>query len=291
MPVYPSFDIAHLAANKLPDNILNADKFKTYLSDNPHLKVPHTHLFYHIVFFTKGSGEHTIDFVRFPVRKGMIYFMRPGQIHHWQFKGDVDGFIVNFSADFFNRLFFDGKLIEQFPVLGLDINKQVVQLSKRQQLLVEEKFESIVNERSGNLASSPIMIATLLLQILILACIDLPDNEPISEGNNRSRLLRDFQELIERNYLQMRLPKEYAPLLFVTPHQLNTICKERLGASAGEVIRNRVLLEAKRLLINFDLPIGEIANRLNFPDHSYFVKFFKKYTAITPESFRKKNYK
>jgi AraC-like DNA-binding protein len=60
-----------------------------------------------------------------------------------------------------------------------------------------------------------------------------------------------------------------------------------LGISAGEVIRNRVLLEAKRLLINLDLNIAEIGYRLNFNDNSYFTKFFKKYTGQLPEEFRK----
>jgi AraC-like DNA-binding protein len=61
-----------------------------------------------------------------------------------------------------------------------------------------------------------------------------------------------------------------------------------LGLSAGEVIRNRTLLEAKRLLTNPRLNISEIAFNLNFSDNSYFTKFFKKIEGITPEEFRKK---
>jgi len=60
-----------------------------------------------------------------------------------------------------------------------------------------------------------------------------------------------------------------------------------LGKSAGEVIRDRVILEAKRLLVNLDLTITNIAGKLNFADNSYFTKFFKKYTGQTPEDFRK----
>jgi AraC family transcriptional activator of pobA len=60
-----------------------------------------------------------------------------------------------------------------------------------------------------------------------------------------------------------------------------------LGIPAGEVIRNRIALEAKRLLINNDLTVQEIAGQLNFADNSYFTKFFKKQVGITPEEFRK----
>jgi AraC-like DNA-binding protein len=64
-----------------------------------------------------------------------------------------------------------------------------------------------------------------------------------------------------------------------------------LGISAGELIRDRILLEAKRLLINLDLTISEIAYQLNFSDNSYFTKFFKKYTGQKPDEFRKSNIK
>ncbi|PTS97440.1 AraC family transcriptional regulator, partial [Pedobacter sp. HMWF019] len=75
----------------------------------------------------------------------------------------------------------------------------------------------------------------------------------------------------------------------ITPNHLNALCNDLLGKSAGEIIRERVILEAKRLLINLDLSVAEIAERLNFSDQSYFIKFFKKYEEITPEKFRKHN--
>ena len=167
----------------------------------------------------------------------------------------------------------------------------MVRLNKKTQLSVQEKFETIISEQSGNEESAPLMIATILMQMLVEVCRSIPQDENVQEPGTKNAILRDFQLLIERHFVQMKLPNEYAALLFITPHQLNAVCKEGLGIAAGEVIRNRVLLEAKRLLINFDLPIGEISDRLNFPDHSYFVKFFKKYTSITPEAFRRSNYK
>jgi len=60
-----------------------------------------------------------------------------------------------------------------------------------------------------------------------------------------------------------------------------------VGLQAGEIIRNRVILEAKRLLTNPQLTITEIALELNFNDNSYFTKFFRKTEEVTPEEFRK----
>jgi AraC-like DNA-binding protein len=100
-------------------------------------------------------------------------------------------------------------------------------------------------------------------------------------------LLQSFRKLIDQNFNTLRLPKDYAALLYITPNHLNALCNDMLGIPAGEVIRNRVILEAKRLLVNLDLTVTAIADKLNFADNSYFTRFFKKYTGQTPEEFRK----
>ncbi len=100
-------------------------------------------------------------------------------------------------------------------------------------------------------------------------------------------VLLNFRKLLNQHFFEKRLPKEYAAMLYVTTYYLNSICKDLLGKSAGEVIRDRILLEAKRLLVNGDISISEIAYRLNFKDTSYFTKFFKNYTGKTPKEFRK----
>jgi AraC-like DNA-binding protein len=100
-------------------------------------------------------------------------------------------------------------------------------------------------------------------------------------------VLRNFQKLIDLHYKEKKLTKDYAALLYVTPNHLNALSKDVTGHSAGELIRNRVLLEAKRLLVNAEMNVSQIADELEFADNSYFSKFFKKYVGVTPEVFRK----
>ena len=113
--------------------------------------------------------------------------------------------------------------------------------------------------------------------------------DPIERGANRINhtLLHNFMDLIEIHFRSLKLPKDYAALLYITPNHLNAVTKEQLGYSAGELIRNRVLLEAKRLLVVKNYSIAEIAYELNFSDASYFTKFFKKAVGCTPEDFKK----
>ncbi|KAA5535170.1 helix-turn-helix domain-containing protein [Taibaiella lutea] len=270
--------------------MLNVDHFKIYLSKNPHLKVVHKHSFYHLVYFTEGSGSHTIDFESFPVKKGMIYFMRPGQVHQWNFKGNVDGFIINFSPLFISRYLHAG-IMEQFSFFNGYATDQVKVLDAIHRKEAEALFEAILKEKELELRQSPLMIASLLIQLFIAVQRSVADAKPeIARPNYNTTILRSFQSLIEKHFLELKLPKDYAALLHVTPSQLNAICKEQLDVSAGELIRNRIILEAKRLLVNFELSVNFIALELNFPDASYFVKFFKKYVGSTPDVFRKQQF-
>ncbi|MHA4808679.1 helix-turn-helix domain-containing protein [Flavitalea flava] len=177
--------------------------------------------------------------------------------------------------------------LEKFSFFSDHSPEQVVQLNPANQLLVTELFEKILNEAGQPKDHSVDMLLTLFLQLFILvgrqASAGRFDNQP----KPGVLVLQNFRKLVEQQYMKMKLPKEYAGLLNVTPNYLNALCQDVLGISAGEVIRERILLEAKRLLVNASLGIGEIAYQLNFQDNSYFTKFFKKYAGMTPEEFRK----
>jgi AraC-like DNA-binding protein len=126
-----------------------------------------------------------------------------------------------------------------------------------------------------------------LLQLLIMVSRYVPETNTQQPVQYNSLLMRNFRQLIEKNYKEKKLTKEYAAMLYVTPNHLNALSKDVTGLSAGELIRDRILLEAKRLLINAQINISQIAAELGFIDNSYFTKFFKKYVGFTPEIFRK----
>ncbi len=111
---YPTFSICNLVSNKLSKDLFNADKFEGYLINNPPIKNIHKHSFYHLVYFTKGKGVHTIDFTNYAIEAGCIYFMIPGQVHHWKFEEDeVEGYVINFSDIFFDNQQPDGSYVKK----------------------------------------------------------------------------------------------------------------------------------------------------------------------------------
>lgn len=290
---YPVFDICNITTNRLPNDLFNVDRFHGYVKNNPHIQKVHKHSFYHFVLFTAGTGTHILDFESYPIKEGIIYFMRPNQAHQWIFEGEVDGYIINFSDTFFDQLAIGSSILDNFPFFNLFSSTQVLELDADSLKKVKQIFEEILKEvetRRDN-EQTTIMIISYLFQIFVIATRNLKQHTTTYSPNNyNSVLIKKFMELIEENFRTVRLPKDYASMLYITSNHLNFICQEQVKTSAGELIRNRVLLEAKRLLVNFELSISGIALDLNFFDTSYFVKFFKKYTGLTPEAFRKQYY-
>jgi AraC family transcriptional activator of pobA len=282
---FPVYDICSLSQFKQEDILIS--RFAPYLQVHKNLHLAHKHTFYHLVLFTEGSGRHTIDFTSFPVKPFHIYFMVPGQVHSWAFEGKADGYIINFSAAFFQSLLLKPDYLEQFPFFSGSVADAVIDLPAALHLKVLELFEELVQESETAPRLALDMVRALMLQLFILVGRLSFEKLPVQVSAYNYTLLKNFQQLIEKNFSTLKLPKLYAELLYITPNHLNALCNNILGISAGEVIRRRITLEAQRLLINKELTISEIAYRLNFADNSYFTKFFKKQTGLTPEEFRK----
>lgn len=219
--------------------------------------------------------------------------MRPDQVHKWVFEGEVDGYVINFSATFFDQLAIGSSILDNFPFFNLFSSEQVLELDAPSLSKVSALFEEILKEVDSQHEYNQmlIMISSYLLQLFVIAARNTKNNTvAYSRNNYNAVLLKKFMELIEEHFREIRLPKDYASMLYVTSSHLNFICQEQVKTSAGELIRKRVLLEAKRLLVNFEMTISGIALELNFFDTSYFIKFFKKHTGLTPEAFRKQYY-
>lgn len=282
----PLYDICSLSDINQDDILIS--RFAPYLDTHKNLFATHRHSFYHLVLFTDGAGTHTIDFETFDVRARQIYFMIPGQVHSWNFEGFTDGYIINFSASFIQSYILQHGYLDSFSFFNGNLADAVINLPIDTYAAIQPLFEAILAEAARPATQTSDMIRLLMIQIFIR--VNRISQNPVLNGNlsYNQTLLKNFKNLIEHHYTDVKLPKDYAALLYITPNHLNAVCKDLMGVSAGELIRNRVMLEAKRMLTNPQLSISEISLKLNFSDNSYFTKFFKKLEDVTPEEFRKK---
>ncbi|WP_247235645.1 helix-turn-helix transcriptional regulator [Telluribacter sp. SYSU D00476] len=282
----PLIDLSNLSIMDQTEVLLH--RFGEYLEQHqknlPHV---HRHSFYHIVFFTEGAGTHTIDFENFTAQPFQVYFMIPGQVHSWNFQGQVDGYVVNFTDSFFHSFLHKPDYLDTFSFFSGVAREGVINLASGDGEQVLANFEKALAQYQSEQPLKWDMIRILLLELFILIdqkkTLSLPQTLP----HHHFILLKNYQKLIDKKYLTLRRPREYADLLHITPSHLNAICQEQTGQSAGELIRHRILLEAKRMLVNLDLSVTQVGYLLNFNDNSYFIKFFKKQVGLTPEDFRK----
>lgn len=281
----PVYDICTIDRSVHPDLLI--DRFGNYLEKHyTNLSRPHRHTFYHLVLFTEGKGYHTIDFSRFTVKPYQVYFMAPGQVHSWHFDGKADGYIIHFGAGFFGTFLQNANYILHFDFFNGNSEDGVHNIPLNIQPQIRKLFDSLLEEQQGSKNMDLIRILMLELFIRIDRCCVNKKTKNIS--HQKLLTLHHFKQLIEKHYRLIRLPKEYAELMYITPNHLNALCQDLAGKSAGELIRDRIILEAKRLLTNADMGITEIAYDLNFQDNSYFTRFFRKHTELTPEQFRKR---
>jgi AraC family transcriptional regulator, transcriptional activator of pobA len=284
----PVYDICNIDQSSAQRGLM-IQRFSTYLEKHyQNLHHPHKHSFYHFVLFTKGKGSHTIDFEKFSVKPFQIYFMIPGQVHSWHFDGDVDGYIVHFNETLFTTFLQNGQYLERFPFFSGNSKDGVCQLPVQVHDRIVFLFQSMLEEVKESKELNIDMIRVRLLELFITIERHCAGKKDKSIPQQKLILLKNFKQLIDKHFRTFRLPKEYAEVLYITPNHLNALSQDLLGKTAGDVIRDRVLLEAKRLLTNADMTVTEIAYDLNFQDNSYFNRFFKKYTGTTPEEFRKK---
>lgn len=261
-----------------------ADRLEVYLGKNNNLVFPHRHNFYQMLLFLSGEGMHEIDFKQYPIERGQVYFMGPGQVHSWMFEGKMTGYIVNFDIDYFKSFLIQPDYVENLDLFS-SLNEGVFTLEEYQVREISSLFDQLIELSSLPVAKD--LKRSLLLYILLRFDQAYIPNFPAKSIDYHLVLIKNFISLVDQNFKELHLPKEYAELLFVTPNHLNSVCKEYLGTQAGEVIRNRIMLEAKRLLILPDWTISQVAYELSFNDNSYFTKFFKKVEGKTPEEFRK----
>ncbi|MBL7814792.1 MAG: helix-turn-helix domain-containing protein [Saprospiraceae bacterium] len=250
---------------------------------------PHRHDFYQILYMTEGAGRHIIDFVTYPVAKGYFYFLTPGMMHTWDFEGYTEGYLVNFNGSFFQSVFRNESFLSEFPFFHSINNAPFLQLYEDTEGVVLSILQQILLEYETHSTFYEMQIRAHLINLFVILSRLYEPATVVSSTHNNTSLLRQFERLVDTHYLQKRFPKDYAPGLGITPNYLNEVCVQTVGKSAGLIIRERIILEAKRLLVHSKGSISEVAYQLNFEDNAYFSRFFKKHTDMTPEQFRQQS--
>lgn len=292
MANFPIYSACNLINSDDSEQNLVVHDLKELLKSDILPKQPHRHTFYQVLFIENGAGVHKIDFNEHLISAPIIYFLAPGQVHDLKVdSANSKGILINFKPDFFSPFLNKSQCIDHLPIFSFNRSVSFYHIPKEQLEVYQSIFLKIKSLYHQDHKSSVNLLRVYLLEIFYTVLKELTMSDENINITNQNHLISKFEKLVEYHYAMHHYPKFYADKLAITANYLNFICKSALGKTAGEIIRNRIILEGKRLLINSELSVSQISFQLGFEDNSYFTKFFKTNAKISPTDFRTHLYK
>lgn len=247
----------------------------------------HRHGYYHLLWMSQAQGQHVLDFESFEVRPHSVFFISPGQVHAWTSSVPTAGYVLNFSVEFFQQMFPRADEVAGLPFFQFTNAAPVLYLTPDQHAALHPLLQDMEREFGSDLPGQQDVVRSLLLILLTrLGRLHPPRDVDLARPKSYA-LAQRFKLLVDRHYLAWPSLRDYAQALLVTESRLNVAVKSATGKTASQLINERTVLEAKRLLTQSELAISEIAYRLNFDDPAYFSRFFKKHAKATPGDFKK----
>ena len=131
------------------ENDLYFNDFKTHLINHDFIENSHSHNFYLLVLFTKGSGFHTIDFNTYAIQPNSLFVLKPGQVHSWQLSEDIDGYVAFYSQEIYN-VYFGSKQIDEYSFYRDLKNSPEMILSEFQTKEISNYFNLLLEKNRKN---------------------------------------------------------------------------------------------------------------------------------------------
>lgn len=237
---------------------------------------PHTHNnYFEIIYLSKGSGTHGIDYNIYPIKPPTIFLVRKEQVHHWDITSEPEGYVLLLRRAFLEKTL-DNELKKLFSSLSTLNYLQLKEVDS-----IETLFRLLVDEQDFTVVEG--LLKALLAKInKVIPPLAIPDKQ-------QENLSVQFKDLLNQPEDLINSVAYYAEKLNTTPQNLNAYCRKDYKKSASMLISEYMISEAKRLLIYTDNNITQIAYNLKFNDTSHFVKYFKRYVGTTPQAFRNNN--
>jgi AraC-like DNA-binding protein len=234
--------------------------------------------FHHLVTVTGSPLHCAVDFTEYALAEHDWLWVRPRQILQWRSDlTDSDGIILLFASGFVDETTVAAAHVDDSPTAILaPIRSAAADHTAR--LLIDAH-----RDQSGPPQAIRIEIVRRLLSVLLLHLAHSTDSSSTDAPNP---VFRDFRLAVERDYARHHRVEDYAVSLGYSVRTLTRACRLATGHGAKRIIDNRVLLEAKRLLVHTDLTGTAVGARVGIPDPTIFTRFFRTRTGETPAMFR-----
>lgn len=244
---------------------------------------PHRHDFYQVIHLTEGRGRHVVDHYALPITPPLLFFLTTEQVHFWEVVEHLRGDGLLFYADLLGT---GPTYSAEFDKLALfhRLSYAPLKLDRKQSDLLQQIIELVAQEHDTH-NNETVLKAYLhiLFTHIQRLCVTV---EPVMTLDPATELVRSFRQLVSQHFLEHRSVQSYADELGVSAGHLARSIRDVTGSSASQLIRQELLMEAKRLLMHTDMVVERISDQLAFNDPAYFARFFKRETGFSPGAYR-----
>ena len=243
---------------------------------------------------TEGETSLTSNLQEFRLKKDSLFIFSPKHILQVQSNNRFKAHLIVIAPDFLKRINIDTKrmmpLFLQFGSLPcMELTHAESQSLRSFISMVEQELKGSETDFSSEIIGG--LIAATIYKVGDILTHYLTEHPEVDSPihNRAEEYFRQFTELLGEHYKHERSVGFYARQLCITPKYLTTLIKRISGKSVSEWIDNYVILEAKTLLKYSNMSVQEIAYYLNFPNQSFFGKYFKNQTGMSPTDYRREN--
>jgi AraC family transcriptional activator of pobA len=239
---------------------------------------PHRHARLHqVLLIARGGGRATLEGREHRLRPMTAINVPTGQVHGFSFTPGTQGWVVTFPAEILDEVLTPSEGLER--VLS---EATVLRGTPAMRRLMTEIFTEYGGRNFARAHILKALSATLLgLVARALASKNTPASRTVGAG-----LVKKFETMLDEHFLEHWPVARYAEALKVTPTHLSRVTREAFGCPASQMIRDRVVREARRNLVYTNLSIATIGYALGFNDPAYFSRTFALATGLSPSEFR-----
>lgn len=273
--------------NDLPIGFEVVSLSNLYQNSRPLLISPHRTAFYHIIWFKEGGLTHTVDFHPVLIAANTILFLNKDIVQVYASAETVSGKAILFTDTFFCKTEADTRFLKESILFNDLFTVSAFRVPDGTSV-----FDTLIRLMESEVDGGPDNFQQHILKGYLHNFLLHAERERRKQNFHEIKKGADldytllFTDLIEAEYKSARQVNYYASKLSVTEKRLNHATAKVLGKTAKQMINERVMLEAKRLLAHSHDPIKEICYSLGFEEPTNFIKYFRKHNGNTPVEFR-----
>ena len=242
------------------------------------------------VLCLQGDLEASIDLTRYKVRPGSFITIQPGTILQiYRVEGDLEIYFMGFSSNFISQSNLNKMAVDMHYAAK---DTPIIELKEKPVELLEDYFSLLLKTYN---TCKPALNKHILNHLLsgVFMGVSAMYKDKVESKTNLSKaeqISKNFNHLVMQNYTTQRSVAWYAKKLGITPAHLSTIVKQTTDKTCFEIITSMVIMDAKAQLKSTDLSIHDIAYSLNFTNMSFFGKYFKRLTGMSPKEYKENRY-